>query len=62
MCGWNTQAVNHALVNHSWEELYSFDELQGTTLNGCVPESVELFQFDRLYILVGLKNGHQAQL
>jgi splicing factor 3B subunit 3 len=29
----------------------------GTTLSGCVPESVRLAQFDRLYILAGLRNG-----
>ncbi|KAG0621581.1 hypothetical protein M758_3G031700 [Ceratodon purpureus] len=29
----------------------------GTTLSGCVPESVRLAQFDGLYILAGLRNG-----
>ena len=29
----------------------------GTTLSGSVPESVRLAQFDRLYILAGLRNG-----
>lgn len=29
----------------------------GTSLSGCVPESVRLAQFDGLYILAGLRNG-----